>query len=163
MVLQRPDMRASLAERDIANDVLARIAEGLGVPRGWMGLAYDTSAGRAGVGIQLVEDLKVRPAGPPCCPTIPLNSSPSVTAIEVDNSTEWEGDHLGAALAELIDIEYNNLGGTLLATLGDAAFFASLLAAPRKEVRYPLTDAFVHEVARWASMPVVTASRNQMS
>ena len=81
-VLERPDMRAALAERDIAAvyrilqkcgisqrriamltgqsqseiseilagrrvvsyDVLVRIALGLGVPRGWMGLAVDADA-----------------------------------------------------------------------------------------------------------------------
>ena len=81
-VLQRPDLRAALAERDIARvyrilqkcgisqrriatltrqsqseiseilagrrvtsyEVLVRIADGLGVPRGWMGLAVNTDA-----------------------------------------------------------------------------------------------------------------------
>jgi Helix-turn-helix len=81
-VLQRPDIRAALADRDIATvyrilqkhgisqrriaalsrqsqseiskilagrrvvsyDVLVRIAEGIGIPRGWMGLALDPDA-----------------------------------------------------------------------------------------------------------------------
>src|SRR5690348_6805260 len=36
-----------IAGRRVVNyDVLVRIAGGLGIPRGWMGLAYDTNDGR---------------------------------------------------------------------------------------------------------------------